>query len=268
MNGASDTLILRVKEGKVEELVDQVATEKTFTLYVNGEVLISLLCTPTELDSMAVGFLLSEGFLMPHNRESLLSVDVDEVAASVAVRIDGSAENPLENKQELFRRKTISSGCGQGVTFTGAQALSELPMNRTPLSISPGLIQNLLSDFKDISDLHANTGGVHSAALVDRNRISMFSEDLGRHNAVDKLIGKAFLAGISMDNKILISSGRVSGEIMTKIIRSRIPVLISRAAPTCMSVSYAEDHGITLIGFARGNRMNIYSHPWRIMVKN
>jgi len=263
MDGASDTLILRVKGGRIEELVDQVATEMTFTLYLNGEFLVSLLCTPTELDSMAVGFLISEGFLMPHD-QTLLSVKVDKDAASVSVSIDGS----VENKKQLHRRKTISSGCGQGITFTGAQTLSKLPANRASLSISPELVQALLHDFKGISDLYATTGGVHSAALVDGNRISLFSEDLGRHNAVDKLIGKAFLAGIHMDDKILISSGRVSGEIMTKVIRSRIPILISRAAPTCMSVSYAEDHGITLIGFARGNRMNIYSHPWRVRGKD
>ncbi len=263
MGSASDTLILRVKNGRIEELVDQVATEKTFTIYVNGEVLVSLLCTPTELDSMAVGFLLSEGLLMPYDRKSLISVDVDEDAASVSVVIGG----PALKKEQLYRRKTISSGCGQGVTFTSVQDLSSIPMNRTSLNISSELVRRLLHEFKDLSDLYAATGGVHSAALAEDSRIIMFSEDLGRHNAVDKLIGKAFIAGIPMNNKILISSGRVSGEIMTKVIRSRIPVLISRASPTCMSVSYAEDHGITLIGFARGSRMNIYTHPWRILKK-
>ncbi len=108
------------------------------------------------------------------------------------------------------------------------------------------------------------TGGVHSAALADRQKIHLFAEDIGRHNAVDKLIGKAFLAGIPVEDKILLSSGRISGEIMTKVIRNRIPIMISRTAPTCMSITYAEDHGITLIGFARGNRMNIYTHPQRV----
>ena len=108
------------------------------------------------------------------------------------------------------------------------------------------------------------TGGVHSAALADRKNIHQFAEDIGRHNAVDKLLGKAFLASIPVEDKILLSSGRISGEIMTKVIRNRIPILISRTAPTCMSITYAEYHGVTLIGFARGNRMNIYTHPQRI----
>jgi FdhD protein len=105
---------------------------------------------------------------------------------------------------------------------------------------------------------------VHSAALSDGKDILFFSEDIGRHNAVDKLIGKAFLQSVSVENKILLTSGRVTSEIVTKAGRNRFPILISRAAPSCMAISYAEDMGITLVGFARGDRMNIYTWPNRI----
>ena len=100
----------------------------------------------------------------------------------------------------------------------------------------------------------------------DGNSILFFSEDIGRHNAVDKLIGKAFLESVPVENKILLTSGRVTSEIITKAGRNRFPILISRAAPSCMSISYAEDMRITLIGFARGDRMNIYTWPNRITV--
>ncbi|MBS1128765.1 MAG: formate dehydrogenase family accessory protein FdhD, partial [Nitrospirae bacterium] len=103
-----------------------------------------------------------------------------------------------------------------------------------------------------------------SAALSDGKDLLFFSEDIGRHNAVDKLIGKAFLKGVSIENKILFTSGRVTSEIVTKAGRNRFPILVSRAAASCMAISYAEDMGITLVGFARGDRMNIYTWPTRI----
>jgi len=134
--------------------------------------------------------------------------------------------------------------------------------------ITAGEVQALMKEFRSTSALFMKTGGVHSAALADSNGILLFSEDIGRHNAVDKLIGKAFLANIPVEDKILLSSGRISGEIMTKVIRNHIPIMISRTAPTCMSITYAEDHGVTLIGFARSNRMNIYTHPHRIVFED
>ncbi len=125
-------------------------------------------------------------------------------------------------------------------------------------------IRRLLVTFRNISALYQETGGVHSAALSDGKDILLFSEDIGRHNAVDKLIGKAFLRSISLEDRVLLTSGRVTSEIVTKAARSRFPILVSRAAPSCMAISIAEDAGITLIGFARGDRMNIYTWPNRI----
>lgn len=249
-----------MKGDDIEEVTDQVASEIGFTLNVNEKQVVTLLCTPSELDAMSIGFLLSEGILK--NRESLLDVQVDEKTFTVSVTL----KDLPDDIEATFNKKTITSGCGQGITYTDAKSLRSLPPNRSILQVSPDNIRNMLKEFRTISELFTKTGGVHSAALVDKENIILFSEDIGRHNAVDKLLGKAFLAGISTNDKILLSSGRISGEIMTKVIRNRIPVLISRTAPTCMSITYAEDHGVTLIGFARGSRMNIYTHPQRIIL--
>ncbi len=259
MKSSHETLIIRTRGEQIEETVDQVAAEIGFTLSVNDKHVVTLLCTPAELDAMAIGFLLSEGILL--DRESLLDVQVDAKTYTVSVTL---ARLP-DDIDATFHKKTITSGCGRGITFTDAGSLKTLPPNRSLLHITPADIQNLLKDFRSISELFVKTGGVHSAALADRHKILMFTEDIGRHNAVDKLIGKAFLDGSPIEDKILLSSGRISGEIMTKVIRNRIPIIISRTAPTCMSITYAEDHGVTLIGFARGNRMNIYTHPQRIV---
>ncbi len=260
MKSSHETLIIRTKDGHSEETTDLVAAEIGFTLNVNDRQVVTLLCTPDELDAMAIGFLVSEGIL--HDRESLLDLTVDEKNYTVSIAL---ADLPADI-DAAFHKKTITSGCGRGITFTDAAALRNLPANKTRITISPAEIQDLLKEFRSASELYIRTGGVHSAALADRKTIHLFAEDIGRHNAVDKLIGKAFLAGIPVEDKVLLSSGRISGEIMTKVIRSRIPVLISRTAPTCMSITYAEDHGVTLIGFARGSRMNIYSHPGRILL--
>ena len=260
MKPLHETFIIRTKGEHVEEITDQVASEIGFSLKVNDKQVVTLLCTPAELDAMAIGFLLSEGILK--DRESLLDVQVDEKTFTVTVTL----ANLPDDIDATFHKKTITSGCGRGITFTDAANLKNLPPNRTLLRISSEEVQNLLKEFRSISDLFIKTGGVHSAALADRKQIHLFAEDIGRHNAVDKLIGKAFLAGIPIEDRILLSSGRISGEIMTKVIRNRIPIIISRTAPTCMSITYAEDHCITLIGFARGNKMNIYTHPQRILL--
>ena len=260
MKPSHEILIIRGIDRHFEEKTDKVAAEIGFTLAVNGKQVVTLLCSPLELDAMAIGFLLSEGILQ--KKEALLDIQVDEKNFTVDVKL---ADLPADI-DTTFHKKTITSGCGRGITFTDAASLKNLEPNKTQASFSQEEIFSLLKEFRSISELFQTTGGVHSAALADSKRIYLFSEDIGRHNAVDKLIGKAFLVDIPVHDKILLSSGRISGEIMTKVIRNRIPIIISRTAPTCMSITYAEDHGVTMIGFARGNRMNIYTHPQRIIL--
>ncbi len=256
-----DAAILKVSGGRVEGVIDEVASELPVRLVLNNEPLVTLLCTPSEFEELAVGFLLSEGLLC--DRSSIKKLDVDE--RELVVRVELAGLPPDFSK--LFEKRAISSGCGKGVTFTGYRTSAEHRIEiKGPLITLDG-IRNLLNNFRTISKLYIETGGVHSAALSDGENILFFSEDIGRHNAVDKLIGKAFLRSVSFENKILITSGRVTSEIMTKAGRNRLPVLISRAAPSCMAISYAEDSGITLIGFARGGRMNIYTWPRRIRLE-
>lgn len=253
-----DALILKVAGSSIEGAVDEVAAELPVRLVLNNEPLVTLLCTPSELEELAVGFLLSEGLL--RERSSLMKLAVSDNGPSVEIEIAG-----LPNGWEKqFEKRTISSGCGKGITFTNYDRNKDRKIDTNGPVMSVGTIRDQLTKFRTISTLYLETGGVHSAALSDGKDILFFSEDIGRHNAVDKLIGKAFLKGISIENKVLITSGRVTSEIVTKAGRNRFPILISRAAPSCMAISYAEDMGITLVGFARGDRMNIYTWPNRI----
>lgn len=261
MEMSSRILVLRVTGDGTHEFEDMVASEKAVSLLVNGISIVSLLCSPADLDAMAVGFLLSEGLLQ--ERKQLLHIKTAEAAARVEVTLG----HLPKNWQEAFHSKTMTSGCGRGITFTSTAALKTVEPVRSRLQVHPDAILDLLKKFRSISTQFLETGGVHSAALATTEKeILFFTEDIGRHNAVDKLIGRAFLDEIPLADKILLSSGRVSGEIMTKVIRNRIPILVSRTAPTCMSVTAAEDFGVTLIGFARNRRMNVYSHPQRLLL--
>jgi FdhD protein len=255
-----DALILKVLGNNVDGVVDSVASELPVTIVINSEPLVTLLCTPSELEELAIGFLLTEGIL--HDKKTIKKLEVDEKELSVRIEL---SDLPSDFKK-MFEKRTISSGCGKGITFTSYRTEADRRIETKEHLLSLEDIRKLLNMFRNISKLYIETGGVHSAALSDGTDIIFFSEDIGRHNAVDKLIGKAFLQSIPVENKILITSGRVTSEIMTKAGRNRFPILISRAAPSCMAISYAEEMGITLIGFARGNRMNIYSWPNRIIM--
>lgn len=256
-----DAPVLKIAGSVVEGIIDEVASELPIKLVLNNEPLVTLLCTPSELEELAVGFLLSEGVL--RDRSSITRLDVNERETTVFIELTGLPPDFTK----LFEKRTISSGCGKGVTFTNYRLYSDSRIDVKGPLMDLSDIRSLLKTFRNISSLYLETGGVHSAALSDGKEILFFSEDIGRHNAVDKLIGKAFLQSVPVENKILLTSGRVTSEIMTKAGRNRFPILISRAAPSCMAVNYAEDMGITLIGFARGDRMNIYTWPKRIRLE-
>jgi FdhD protein len=238
-----------------------VASELPIRLVLNDQQLVTLLCTPSELEELAVGFLLSEGLLL--ERSAIRKLEFIERDAAIRIEL---SDLPAD-WSKMFEKRTISSGCGKGITFTSYRMDTDNRIAVTGQMVSLTGIRNLLNDFRNISKLYLSTGGVHSAALSDGKGLLFFSEDIGRHNAVDKLIGKAFLQSVPVENKVLLTSGRVTSEIVTKAGRNRIPVLISRAAPSCMAISYAEDMGITLVGFARGDRMNIYTWPNRIRME-
>ena len=138
------------------------------------------------------------------------------------------------------------------------------PDSMMDVYISEDKIFTLMRKFKRKSQLFKDTGGVHSAALCKQEEIILFAEDIGRHNALDKIIGESLQEGIPLEDKIILSSGRMTSEIVTKLAKQRTPILISKAAPTDLGIQIAQEIGMTLVGFVRGKRMNIYSHNWRI----
>jgi len=166
----------------------------------------------------------------------------------------------------LVFKRLYTSGCGRGTLFYNAIDIMYKSKIVSDLRIKSTQISALMKDFKKRSRIYLKTGGIHSAALLDEKNIIVFREDIGRHNAIDKVIGGMILKNIPLDNKILATSGRISSEVLLKVRKCNIPIVISKSAPTNQAVRLAREMGITLIGFARGARMNIYSREERIVI--
>jgi FdhD protein len=252
--------ITRVTSGKKEETYDVVVTEAPLMIFLNEEKTITLLCTPQDQEYLAVGFLFSEGFLQ--NKKEIERINFDRKRNEINILTQSKKPLPSNFSQS----KTLTSGCAKGITFSNIEDIDpakDLLIDlQTTLTFSE--IQKLMREFEKRSVLFRKTGGVHAAALANKEKILTYFEDIGRHNAVDKIFGKCLLDQISCEDKVLLLSGRISSDILAKASKSRLSIIVSRSAPTSQAVKNAQKLGITLVGFARGSKMNIYSFPLRI----
>ncbi|NLW21667.1 MAG: formate dehydrogenase accessory sulfurtransferase FdhD [Tissierellia bacterium] len=254
MDSIKKLQIMRIKgqESRIEE--DVVILEYPFTIFVNDEEIITLLCSPSSLKELMVGFLFSEGFLNSLEDIDRVRIDEDKGLGYIYLKDVNSFYEKLRGK------RTITSGCGKGTLFYHVLDSFKSKKIEEPLAIEVERIKELIGEFNKKSELFLNTGGVHSCALCGKDGIIMFEEDIGRHNALDKIFGRALLEGIETRDKIILTSGRISSEILIKSAKRQVPIIVSRSAPTSLSVEMAMELGITLIGFARGEKMNIYTN--------
>jgi FdhD protein len=249
--------IRRFEGGRSLELADPVIREVPLTIYLNGQEFVTLLYTPEMPEMLAAGFLRSEGLIQQYGEITSLRCEPDN--GTVFVEIQGGAL-----AEKLYGKRTITSGCGKGTVFYSVlDALKSRPVT-SDIRVSPAEVLEVVRKLQDASHLFKVTGGIHSAALCEKGSIVFTCEDIGRHNAVDKIIGLCLKHRIALADKVLVTSGRISSEILVKTAKLGIPVLISRAASTSLSVELADSLGITLIGFVRGQRFNVYSHANRI----
>jgi FdhD protein len=249
--------ILRATRDRIKEMEDIVVKEFHLTIILNDRELVTLLCSPEKLDFPAIGFLFSEGLI--NTKDDIKGIDLD--AEENLVRV--ATKKPLKFPKDILSKRLIGSSGGKGASpFVGIDPRSKIG---TSIYVSPSEVLDLVDQFVHRSGLFESTGGVHSAALCDTKSILVFSEDIGRHNAIDKVFGECFLKDIPIHDRLLVTSGRVSSEILNKAAKRRIPLLISKSAPTNLGVQLANEVGITLIGFVREKRMNIYTHRWRVL---
>ena len=244
------------KESK-NRIEKAVAREFMVTIFLNGKELVTLLCSPKDMQYLAVGFLVSEGLLK--SKDEIKKIDIEEWEGVVRVE----TIKPIEQDSRFFSKRIITSGCGGGATFYSDADIATAKVE-SQMKISTDEVFTLVKEYQHYSELYLATHGVHSAALCDRQKILVLSEDIGRHNAVDKVFGKCFLEDINTNDCAIISSGRISSEIMHKIAKRGIPIVISISAPTSLGVKIADNYGITLIASARGGKFFVYSQDWRV----
>jgi FdhD protein len=263
--------IRRVRQEHVESLEERVALEEPLEIVVNGQSIAVLMRLPGQEKELAAGFCITEGYvravtdiLLIHHCGSGLPAPGEESRDMesrnrVTLRVTSGGFAPPDRPDVV---RLIRSGCGAA----DVTALSEeLPRVNHDVRASATVLLGLGRAMRDQQDVHRSVGGTHAAVLFDTaGRAITLAEDIGRHNAMDKAIGYCLLRGIPLHDKVLLTSGRASYEMASKAVRVGIPIVASVSAPTSLAVQLAEDRGLTLIGYLRGGRMNVYTHPERI----
>jgi FdhD protein len=228
--------------------------ETPVSLTVNGQVWLTFMCTPVHLEVMAVGFLYNEGVI--EGMDEVADVRVCEHGDNVDVWLNHPAEQPTN-----WRR---TSGCTGGVTAVDLLAKPEVSFSASRLRVDPEAVGRLVEMLFESQSLYRETGGVHTSALSDGETVLLSAEDIGRHNTLDKIAGLCLMNNVPSEDRILITTGRISSEMLQKAARMRTPILISRTSPSSLSIEMAERYEITLIGYARKHRFNVYSSGHRV----
>jgi len=247
---ATDIIFNRYSEAGWDRAKGHAPLEWELLVYVNLQHLVTILCTPTKLNYLVLGFLYSEGIIS--RMSDVMMMRVCEAESEVDVRLT----NP---EFQLPTKRTLTSGCGGGATFT-----TQGQMVNSELVVTPAEVLSQMKLLLEQEELYHLSGGVHTSVLSDGRNVLVVTEDIGRHNTIDKIQGECLMRGISTKDQLILTTGRVSSEMLRKAARMQVPVVVSRHTPTGTAISIAQDLGITLIGQARGNRLSAYSHPERL----
>jgi FdhD protein len=250
--------ILKITEAGTEAVNANVVREYPLTIVLNNREMVTLLCYPKDLKHLAVGFLASEGFI--ESAQDVRDVLVDEVRGVVRV----ATTREVDDDPDVIFKRVISTGCGRGISFYSPSHEGSLKVESAQ-TVDSERIASLIKEFQQRSDIYKDTHGVHSAALCDAGGLLVFAEDIGRHNAIDKVFGRCLMEGIETRDKIILTSGRVTSEILHKVARRDVPVLVSISAPTNLGVDISDALGITMVALVRGGKMNVYTHPERVL---
>jgi FdhD protein len=257
MDATTEREILRIRREGVSSGLDILAREVLFTIVVNGVEVVTLSASPHDPNDLTVGFLYAEGVI--DSKDGLGEITFSKESSTASVEIEGLPEDRLAGPGERIG----DSGCGGVPSVAGKKAAEVKPLPEGPI-MEPAEILQIYHAFQNESALFKSTGGVHSAGLARPNGLEIMAEDIARHNAVDRVFGRALLTDLSIEGKMLLTSGRISRGLVLKAARLGVPVVLSRSAPMDLAVEVAEKLNVTVVGFVRGARMNIYSIPERI----
>src|SRR3954463_11824902 len=259
---------IRYEKGSVTTAPDDLAPEEPLEIRVRGRAVSVTMRTPGHDDELAAGFLLTEGVI--RRREDVLRVEpCGRNEEGNLLNVVLAPEVPVDF-QRLTRHVFASSSCGLCGKATVESVRSQFPAITCDLAIAPEIIGQLPEVMRAAQATFDRTGGLHAAALFDAaGRLVVLREDVGRHNAVDKVVGHCLRTDqFPPDRHVLLVSGRSSFEIMQKALAARVPVVAAVSAPSSLAASFAEGGGQTLVGFLREKRMNVYAHPERVQFRS
>ncbi|MCF8566554.1 formate dehydrogenase accessory sulfurtransferase FdhD [Alicyclobacillus tolerans] len=251
--------ILRYNGRVKTRLEDTIATEYALTIYVNGQEMATVVCTPEHLDDLVVGFLASEGVIRRLDQLQDLTVNLHAGTARV------QTSTSVNFNQAFYNKRYIGSCCGksrQSFYFYNDAHTAKRVEDRT--EIHPESVLALVNRMEEMAGLFQETGAVHVASICSSDSVFQTRADIGRHNALDKLYGYAIRSGIDLNGKIVTFSGRLSSEVVLKVGKIGAPIVLAKSAPTALALDIADELNITAVGFVRGQCFNVYTHPWRI----
>ncbi|MDA0245105.1 MAG: formate dehydrogenase accessory sulfurtransferase FdhD [Chloroflexi bacterium] len=247
---------ISITAGSPQTITADVVEEAQVCLSVNGQELTTWMCSPHQLEWLVLGFLANEGVI-----RSLADVHHVHMAKSgrcLDVWLNDTAVT-------LPSRRIITAGCGGGVTFDDLSQKHEPLATDLTTSATAAQIAELMRQVHLGAEKYQRTRGIHTAALANPDKLLIQVEDIGRHNCIDKLRGAAMQQGIATRGLILLSSGRISSEMLNKARQMEIPLVCSRTSPTSLSVALAEAWHIAIVGYIRQDRMRLYTHPQRVL---
>jgi FdhD protein len=225
--------------------------EMGLTIYVNQQELLTILCTPSKLNYLVLGFLYAEGIITGISDLVMMRVCEDDALADVRLK---------DSAYALPTKRTLASGCGGGSVFKfeGQRIDSDLVAK-------PEDVLSLMRRMQEEMDLQRLSGGVHTSALCDKENLLVMAEDIGRHNTLDKIQGECLMRGIATRDRLLLTTGRISSEMLLKAASMQVPLVVSRHSPTGGALSLARELGITLVGHVRSRSLMVYAHPERLL---
>lgn len=229
-----------------------VPREMPLTIFINGQETVTILCTPTKLTHLVLGFLYSEGIIANTHEVASIRVCEDEPIADVRL---------TRTEYTLPPRRTLTSGCGSGISFRTQQQRVD-----SNLVVAPEEVLSLMKQLYQQQNLYQLGGGIHCSALCDHKQILVAAEDIGRHNTLDKIMGECLMRRLPTQDCILLTTGRLSSEMLLKAARMQAPIVVSRSSPTERAISLGNDLGITVIGYARGSCLSVFSGEERLLL--
>jgi len=252
--------VVRYENNKLSLIEDLVTTEYALTIHVNNREMVTIVCLPEYLEELIIGFLAAEGVIR----------DVSQIAEMQISRFRGVARirthHPTNFDVDFFHKRYIASCCGKSrQTFYFYNDAHTAKRVEDDVTVTPQSICALVEAMQKSSALFSQTGGVHTASFCSADEVLVSRSDIGRHNALDKVYGYVLQEELDVKSKIISFSGRLSSEVLLKVAKMGVGIVLAKSAPTALALDAADELGITAVGFVRGDTFNIYTHPWRVV---